>query len=449
MITVPQLAQTLQTLLTTTAAAAARTSGWTKRASKLTGAAFVQTLALGWLGRPQASLSELTQTAASVGVAIRPQGLDQRCTEAGAACLHTVLEAAVQAVLAADPVAIPLLQRFTAVAVQDSSTIALPDALATVWPGCGERTGHAQAALKLHVRLDLLGGRLVGPLLTSGRTSDKASPLQAVPLPPGALSLADLGFFALDRLQELDAQGVYWLSRLQVQTAVFDAQGRRLDLPRWLPRTGPAVLDLPVRLGADHRLPARLLAVRVPPEVAAERRRKLHAEARHKGQTVSQARLALADWTLLVTNVPPARLTVAEALVLARARWQIELLFKLWKEHGHVDESRSDKPWRILCEVYAKLLGVLIQHWCVLVGGWALPDRSLVKMAQTVRAHAVLLASAFRGVLSLVAALAQLRDCLAVSSRVNRRRKAPSTCQLLLHPPDLHPSLTTVEEVAA
>lgn len=449
MITVPQLAQTVQTLLTTTADAAARATGWTKRTSKLTGAAFVQTLALGWLGRPQASLSELTQTAASVGVAISPQGLDQRFTEAGATCLRTVLEAAVEEVVAADPVAIPLLQRFTAVAVQDSSTIALPDALAVVWQGCGERTGHAQAALKVHVRLDLLGGALVGPLLTSGRTPDQASPLQAVPLPPGALHLADLGFFALDRLQALDAQGVFWLSRYQVQTAVFDAQGGRLDLPRWLRRTGPTVLDLAVRLGVDHRLPARLLAVRVPPEVAAERRRKLHAAARHKGQTVSQARLALADWTLLVTNVPPAQLTVAEALVLARARWQIELLFKLWKQHGHVDESRSDKPWRILCEVYAKLLAVLLQHWCVLVGGWAVPDRSLVAMAQTVRAFALLLASALRGVLSLGAALEQIRDCLGVSRRLHRRRKAPSTYHLLLHPRDLDLPLTTVEEVAA
>ena len=74
--------------------------------------------------------------------------------------------------------------------------------------------------------------------------------------------------------------------------------------------------DQPVLLGSQQRRPARLLAARVPQEVADQRRRKLRAEARHYGRTVSQARLRLADWTILVTNLPPDRLTVSEALVL-------------------------------------------------------------------------------------------------------------------------------------
>ena len=40
------------------------------------------------------------------------------------------------------------------------------------------------------------------------------------------------------------------------------------------------------------------------------------------------------------------------------ARWQIELLFKLWKQDALVDEWRSTKPWRILAEVYAKRIAV-------------------------------------------------------------------------------------------
>ena len=116
-----------------------------------------------------------------------------------------------------------------------------------------------------------------------------------------------------------------------------------------------------MRLGEVHRLPARLLAVRGPQAVADERRRRLWAVARKKGCMVSARRLALAAWIMLVTNVPSDRLTVRE--VLGRTRWQIELLFKLWKSHGRVDESRSLKPWRILCEVYAKLLAMVVQHW--------------------------------------------------------------------------------------
>ena len=44
-------------------------------------------------------------------------------------------------------------------------------------------------------------------------------------------------------------------------------------------------------------------------------------------------------------------------MVLLRVRWQIELLFKLFKSHTQVDTWQSQKPWRILCEVYAKIGG--------------------------------------------------------------------------------------------
>ena len=63
-----------------------------------------------------------------------------------------------------------------------------------------------------------------------------------------------------------------------------------------------------------------------------------------------------------ITNVPADILTLAEAMVLLKIRWQIELLFKLWKSHGRVDEWRTKKPARIVCEIYAKLIGLVVQH---------------------------------------------------------------------------------------
>lgn len=433
MTTLPEVAEAMQTILTTAADIAAHKTHFTKRQSKLTGSKFTQTLVFGWLSNPQATLEELSQTAATLGVEITPQGLDQRFTQEAAECLKGVLDSAVNQLIVSDPVAIPILKRFNGVYLQDSSTIVLPDALAEVWEGCGGSTPENTAsALKLQIRLNLTDGALCGPLVGDGRTNDRKSPIQSASLPPGALRIADLGYFSLDTLSDLDRGGVYWLTAVQAGTAVFDESGKRWELFELLRANGKDEIDIPIHLGAKHQIQCRLLAKRVPKKEANERRRRLRAEARHQGRKVSQLRLLMADWTIFITNVPADLLSLQEALVLGRTRWQIELLFKLWKDHGHVDESKSTKPWRILCEVYAKLLAMLIQHWLFLVSCWAYPDRSLRKAAQTVRRHALHLASSFGCLKRLCGAIAIVRRCLSAGCRINKRKASPHTYQLLL-----------------
>jgi hypothetical protein len=178
-----------------------------------------------------------------------------------------------------------------------------------------------------------------------------------------------------------------------------------------------------------------LVAIRVPQAVADERRRKLRATARRKQVAPSAASLALAEWTVFITNAPPALLALDEALVLGRARWQIELLFKLWKSQGRIDESRSGKPWRVLCEVYAKLLAMVVQHWLMLVGCWRYPNRSLSKAAQTVQKQAWHLAQACGCQQCLINAITTINRCLAGGCRINKRIAAPPTYQRLLAMP--------------
>jgi hypothetical protein len=431
--TIAQLGERLRTLFTTVADDLGQRSGFVERRSKLTGAGFAQTMVFGLLANPEAALPELAQAAATAGVAISPQGLDQRCTSAAAGFLEDLLAAAVQTVVQAETVAVPLLARFSAVELLDSSTIRLPDALADWWPGCGGSSpAHTSASLKIHVRCDLCHGSLTGPLLTDGRTHESTTALQTGPLPAGALRVADLGFFDLGVFAQMDANKSYFLSRLHQQTALFDQTGQRRALLELL--GDGLVYDLAVSLGCQQQLPVRLLAVRVPPEVANQRRRRIRAAARKHGRTPTDEVLARADWTLLVTNAPATLLTVDEALALQRARWQIELLFKLWKEHGKIDESRSAKPWHVLCDVFAKLLAVLVQHWVILTGCWQRPNRSLVKAAQTVRARALELLDMLTDSDLLVRVLTSIHRCLAAGCRINTRKQHPTTSQLILTP---------------
>ena len=429
-----KITDAMQVVLSETADAIARKTGFVKRQRKFSGSNFIQTLVFGWLDNPDSTIEELIQTAATLDVSISSQGLDKRFTPDAAKFLQEILETAVSTVIAAEPVAIPILQRFNGVFIQDSSTVRLPDTLAVVWSGCGGSSPkNTSSSVKTQIRLDLNTGKLTGPYLQSGKESDQNSQLSAEPLPKGSLRIADLGFFSLGDFSKMNENGVYWLSRLKALCKGYTLDGKRWDLPNLLETYCPDTMDMQVLLGIKEQVPCRILAVKVPDKVANERRRKMNKTARDKGTTLSERVLKLADWTFICTNMPSELLTLEEGFVLMRARWQIELIFKLWKSEGSIDEWRSEKPFRILCELYAKLVVMIIQHWILLIG-WQYPDRSLFKSVKTIRKHAMNLAMAFSSGSKerLTEVLETIARCLSVGCRINKRKTILHTYQLLL-----------------
>lgn len=427
-----QIADSMQVVLNETADAIARTTGLIKRQRKLNGSDFVKTLVFSWLSNPDSTGEEFAQTAASIGVSISPQGLDKRFTPDAANFLQKVLESAVATTIEAEPVAIPILQRFNGVFVQDCSVTTLPDCLALIWPGCGGSSPkNTSSSIKTQVRIDLNTGKLMGPYLQSGREHDKSSSLKIDSLPKGSVRIADLEYFSLDDFIEMNNNVAYWLSRVKSQCNVHFG-GKQWDLLDLLKQYCPDKMDMQVQLGAK-RVGCRIIASKVPDEVGDARRDKIKAKRLRKCETPSIKLLQLADWTVICTNIPSELLCLEEGLVLMRTRWQIELLFKLWKSEGHIDESRSEKPFRILCELYAKLIVVIIQHW-ILLTSWQYPDRSLVKSVKTIRKHAMNLAIAFASGVKeeLLKALKTIVNCLSCGCRINKRKTILHTYQLLL-----------------
>ena len=435
MTIISQVASGMQKVLTTVSDAVAETTGFIKRQRILTGSSFVQMLVFGWTANPNSTYEELAQAGTAVGITITPQAIEQRFTPEAADTLKQTLDAAVEQVITADQQAIPLLEQFNGVYIQDSSWISLPDELAEVWKGFGNKPGDETASsVKIQLRWELLGGGINHLALTHGTTNDKQIVQTAGALPKGSLRLADLGYFSLDELRRCSDEGVFWLTRVPATCEVFDAESNHLNLREWLEQQTQPEIELSVRLGTKARLPCRLLAQRVAPDVANKRRRQIRRDAKNRGKTPSKKRLALADWSIFVTNVPSNQLSVKQAMILARVRWQIELLFKLWKSHGQIDSWRSEKAWRILCEVYAKLIAMIIQHWILLTHSWHYPERSLTKAARVISKHAFLIAVAVASGQKkrLVEALKTVGQSLAVGCKICKRKRRPSTYQLLM-----------------
>jgi hypothetical protein len=426
-----QLAETVQVLLTTEADELARQTGFVIRQRKVSGSNFAQTVVFSAMANPDATKDRRLITAATVGLVITEKGLEKRFDARAAVFLRELLRAAVSKVVASE-VMIPLLRRFTAVEVFDSSTVALPEELANIFRGGRSGTTTSEkAAVKLTVGLDLLSGALCGPALSAGRAADLSAATAVAERPAGSLHLADQNYFSLEKFACWDEAGAYWLSRLKSGPKVHDERGRRIDLVAYLRAAGAADVDVAIRLGSQQRLACRLIARRVPAEVAELRRRRFLEKCADRGNRPSALSLALCDWTIVVTNVPRELLSVEEAVALARLRWQIELIFKLWKSGGGIDEYRSSKPQSALCEVYGKLLAQVVRHWVIVVGAWSQRDRSLTKAAEIVTLLALSLARAIGCVRRLRGVLSYARELMELTARMEKRGASPNAHDMI------------------
>jgi len=300
---------------------------------------------------------------------------------------------------------------------------------------------------------DVLRGELHGPGLEQGRRNDKRGPLALWDLPDGCLYVADLGFFGVQRLTTIARGGPdqpaikrYFVSRYQSKTVLQTRSGHRIELAGILPQQVGQVGEVGALLGQAGRLLVRVIMLRVPTEVADQRRARIREIAQGQGRVPDEEVLWLADWTIVLTNVPRRRLSTEQVLLILRLRWQIERLFRLWKEHGSIDQWRSKKPWRILCEVYAKLAAMVLQQWLIQLGCWQDPHRSLFKAAQVVRREAGRLMVALYKA-ELEEELLDILRCMRSGCRLNPRKTCPNTSQFLVGTPLVWPQRQPATEV--
>jgi hypothetical protein len=440
MLSIDELHPALHDLFHGMAEQLAREAGFCRRARKLTGPVFAQALVFGLLENPRATLDDFADAAdAALDTPVTPQAFDQRFTPAATEFLRDLfLEAFNRSFNSLRPALLPVLRRFPAVFLRDATLVALPPALAPVFPGRGGRhVPHGQAAaVKLVFEAEVTTGALTEVSVLAGLDNEKTAEVAGKPLPEGALLLEDMGFFSGERLQAYREQGVYVLTRIPAWTAVFDPRGRRLDLVQELRRVKGDCLDRPVRILHGAQVAVRLLAVRLPEREAEERRQRVRREAKQRGRPVSQKKLDLCEWNLLVTNAPAAVLGLAAAGAVRRVRWQIELVFKVFKSEGQIDRTRSQDPCRVLCELYAKLLGMVVQHWALLAAGYQMLRHSARRASRWVRRRARGLLRGVRRRAALGREVARLAAVLHRRCRVARRHATPTTFdRLLAHDP--------------
>lgn len=415
----------LRTLLTETADRLAHAHGLVQRTRTLTGAAFAQTLVLNRLA-PAAD-----GAARTVPLPVSESAWSERFTPAAIDFCRALLAETITTVVCGSPADAPLLAAFPAVVAIDSTTIALPDAMRDVFPACGGR-GKAQgrAALKAHVGLEVRSGRVLGPLLTPGRSADRPHQPSTATLPVGTLLLRDLGYWSLTQFRAERAAGMHLITRVKPQTTLFTADGVAQSLSALL-TAQPATtthLDLPVQVGRQIKLPMRLVARRVDPAIAARRLAMATATAKRKHGAraiVHPETIAGCAWDVVLTSLSAEQVAADAIWVLWRVRWRVEQLFKHWKSMGQIARSTARKAERVTCEIVAGVIAMLLAHWMQVAAVQDQADIAPVDVVRVVRRFVRRIGAAMARGHGLARVIRALVQAIRAAPRRPRRSACP------------------------
>ena len=437
-LSISQLHSTLYDLFHSTADQIAQQTGFCRRKRHLTGAIFAQSVVFSLLAKPHSTLEDYADFAADqLDVFVTHKAFEERFTQAASQLMqHLFLQAFGQSFAHLKTTLLPLLRRFQGVYLRDATFLPLPPALADCYPARKSPQGKPQAAIKMVLEMELITGEYTGVSFLAGIDNEKTAEVASRPLPPGALLLEDMGFLSAERLQDHVDQGVYFLTRVPAWTAFFEHRERgkgfqRVDLLQWLRSIEGSHAQRAIFVFHKEKLALRLLAVRVPEAVAQQRRQRVIQEAKKRGRPVSQKKLELCSWNILVTNAPEELISLENAWSLRRVRWQIELVFKVFKSEGGLKRTQARNRWRILTEVYGKLLAMMVQHWCLLASGYQVLRHSERRASGQVRRRAGALV---RSLANPKQFRRQINELARRRSRckIQRRHKNPSGLDLLL-----------------
>lgn len=357
-----QISDALQALFVDDAHKLARRTKLVQRESKLNAPLILLIFVTGFIQHPRASLNTLAQVADDLGVTITRQALHERLTAAAICFFQLILQRALQRWQNHTAISVSLLDQFSEVALLDSTQITLPDQLQAEYPAAGG--DGPKAGLKWQVIYEMLYGKLKSVCQTPATQPDQNYRDFIATLKQGALLLFDLGYVSLWLLQQLLAEGIYFICRYYTRLALYNSgTAQRLDLVAELQRCereGRQQIELEVLVGAQQRLPLRLVGQRLEQRLLEKRLRAANQRARKHGRQYSAEYKALLRWSLYLTNTSAAQLNEEQVLEVYRLRWQIELVFKLWKSAGALAQVTGKQSARVLCELYAKMIGLVL-----------------------------------------------------------------------------------------
>ena len=301
------------------------------------------------------------------------EGLHQRLNDQAVKFFEAMLSLVIELEVPSD-LELTVLAAFKRILIFDSTAFQLPETLAAYFKGVG---GDAsEAGIKILFGYDLKSAQFFYVVLNGTEADHLLKNGAIAAIGAGELEISDLGYFGMETFAKIEARGAFYVSRLKTNVTLYQKNEggdlEEFDLVEAIKKMKEGVrTEVEVHLKSeDIVIKTRLVIERVPAAVKAERLRKLNQQNKtfvslsrtKKGHQTQQRTKILQGVNLHITNAPVELLPAKVIRQFYTIRWQIELIFKNWKSNFELDEVTGERPPRIKCMLYAKLLFIFLTH---------------------------------------------------------------------------------------
>lgn len=338
-----------------------------QRESKLTGHLFLTVFTFGMSLYGTPTLNQLVGLLNLVEpeLEMSREGLHQRLNEQAVQFFEAMLSLVIELEVPGD-LELTVLAAFKRILIFDSTAFQLPETLAPYFKGHG---GDAsEAGIKILFGYDLKSAQFFYMVL-NGTDADHLIKNGAIEeIGEGELEISDLGYFGVETFAKIAEKGAFYVSRLKTNVTLYQknevGELEEFDLVEAIKTMKEATqTEVEVHLKSEKIvIKTRLVIEKVPEAVKAERLRKLNQNNQKKGRQTKQRTKILQAVNLHITNAPVELLPAKVIRQFYTVRWQIELIFKNWKSNFDLDEVTGERPQRIKCMIYAKLLFIFLTH---------------------------------------------------------------------------------------
>jgi len=300
------------------------------------------------------------------GIDISKQGIDQRFNEGALKYIQSLISEVLSTQIS-QSIEIGWLKLFNRVIIKDSSKFDLAARLKDKLPGFGGSASEAGACIQYE--FEIKSGQVSDLAITPANRPDAKDALVSMDvIRKGDLIIRDLGYFVLKYFIAAQKAGAFFISRLNAKIIVYQLKGNDFELLdfgqvyQMMKENHIKRLDKEVYIGRNEKFPVRLVIELMPEEVFSTRMQKVNKFNKKKGRQTSQDYTNRARLNLFICNIPIDMMDGQTIAKVYKIRWQIELIFKIWKSIFGLDNITPMKYERLMCTLNARLLLVLL-NW--------------------------------------------------------------------------------------